>query len=285
MKQSKSLALMVCYIGKFPWYFKYFVHSCKYNPTVDFIILTDDDTYRGPLPENVKLIFTTLEEISAIATEKLGLPVQITFAYKLNGFKPAYGLMFPDILRDYDWWGYIDIDIILGDIRNFITDELLYNYELICPKPDWIPGCFLLFKNNNKMNSLFNHSKDHEKIFTSEKYYNFDETNFSQDYFSYGLTYLEVKTEIESMMHVIKKLESVSYIKPYFDLHMVDGNPGKLKCISGKMYYSNKFEVILYHLIKLKLNYTLKTNLTAVPDSFMISPTRIYHNKERTGVQ
>jgi len=279
MKHSKSLALIVCYIGKFPWYFKYFVHSCKYNPTVDFYILTDDDTYGGPLPENVKLVYTSLEEISVIATEKLGLPVQITYAYKLNDFKPAYGLMFSNILANYDWWGYIDIDIILGDIRNFITDELLDNYELICPKPDWIPGCFLLVKNNDKMNTLFRHSKDHEKIFTSEKYYNLDETNFSQDYFADGLTYLEVKTEIESMMHVVKKLEEVNFINPYFDLHMVDSNPGKLKWIDGKMYYSSRFEILLYHLIALKLFYAQNTNRIAVPNSFTISPTRIYHKK------
>lgn len=279
MEPDKSLALIVCYFGKLPWYFNYFVYSCKYNPTVDFFIITDDTGFCKPLPKNVKLIYKTLDEISILATEKLGFRVYIPYGYKLCDFKPAYGLIFSDMVGNYDWWGHIDLDIILGDIRNFITDELLDSYDLISVRPDWLPGCFLLFKNTGKTNTLFTHSKDFKKVFSSDKHYCFDETNFAHDDFTEGKSYLDVNTEIESMMHVVRRLEAAGYIKPYFDLHIIEGVPGKLKWENGKLFYRSKYEILLYHLIRLKKNYLPKTNRTYMPDSFAISPTKIYNIK------
>ena len=277
MKQYKSLALIICYFGKLPWYFTYFVHSCKYNPTIDFFIITDDPGFAGALPDNVKLVKTTLHEINKLAAKKLGFPVSIKYGYKFCDFKPAYGFIFSDLLSNYDWWGHADLDIIFGDIRNFMTDDLFDRFDLISVRPDWLPGCFLLFRNAEKTNTLFTHSKDYKKVFGSDEHFCFDETNFAHDEFSDGLTYLEVKTEVESMMHVVKKMEAIGYIKPYFDLHIIEGIPGKLKWINGKIYYRSKYEVLLYHLIKLKKYYRPKSNRIEVPDRFSISSTRIYH--------
>jgi len=279
MTQNKNLALIVCYMGQFPWYIDYFIHSSKYNPTVDFFIITNQTGYSKVLPVNVKLVHKTLDEISSLASEKLGFSVNITSGYKLCDFKPAYGFIFSEILQPYNWWGHVDLDIIFGNIRNFITDDLLDSYDLISVRPDWIPGCFLLFKNNQKMNSLFKHSKDYRKVFSSNIHYCFDETNFAHEAFEEGMAYHEIKTEIESMMHVVKKMEAENYIKPYFDLHIIEGVPGKLRWNNGKLFYRNKYEVLLYHLIRLKKNYAPKTTPINIPCSFTISPTNIYHNK------
>lgn len=280
MKENKSLALLVCYFGKLPWYFDYFIHSCKYNPTVDFFIVTDDTGFRKTLPENVKLIYKTLDEISTLATEKLGFPVCISYGYKLCDFKPAYGLIFSDILQSYDWWGHTDLDIIFGDIRTFMTNELLDNYDLVSVRPDFLHGCFLLFKNVDKINTLFTHSKDFKKVFSSDKHYCFDETNFAHDAFTDGKSYLEIDTEIESMTHVVRRLEATGYIKPYFDLHIIEGIPGKLKWENGKLFYRGKFEVLLYHLIRLKKRYKPKENHISISDRFAISPSKIYNLKK-----
>lgn len=281
MKQHKSLALLVCYLGKLPWYFDYFVHSCKYNPTVDFYIITDDKTWYKPLPANVKLIYKTFEEISMQASDSLGFNVKITFGYKLCDFKPAYGVIFSNILGRYDFWGHCDIDIILGNIREFITDELLEIYDMISVRPDWIPGCFLLYKNVDKMNRLFLHSKDYKKVFVSNKHHCFDETNFAHDEFKTGKPYTEIRTEVESMMHVVKKMEKEGHIKPLFDFFMIEGLPGKLKWQNGRMYYRNKYEILLFHLMYLKDIYNPMPLQKGVPDRFTISPTKIYHQQSR----
>jgi hypothetical protein len=274
-----KIAFLVCYFGKLPWYFDYFIHSCKYNPSVDFYIITDD-AYKKQYTSNVKFIHTNLKEISDLATQKLGFKVSITYGYKFCDFKPAYGYIFNDILNEYDFWGHGDIDIIFGNIRDFMTKEILSAYDIISVRPDWIPGCFVLFKNADKLNTLFKHSKDYKKVFTSNTHYCFDETNFEHDAFTEGKKYYEIDCEIESMMHVIQKLEAEDYIKVYYDLHIVEGIPGKLKWNKGRLLYRNKYEVLLYHLIRLKKIYAPKKEIKTVPDSFMITPSRILKYKQ-----
>jgi hypothetical protein len=277
LNPQKKIAVIICYLGKLPWYFEYYVFSCRFNPTIHFYIITDDNTYTKEVPSNIKIIITTLTEISALATEKLGFEVGIKNAYKLCDFKPAYGVIFSDILQSYDFWAFGDIDVIYGNIRNFITPELLEKYELISVRPDWIPGCFLLFKNIEKMNRLYTHSKDYQKVLTSDRHYCFDETNFAHDDFTDGKSYKDIHTEIESMMHVVKRMEEANWIKPYFDLFIIEGIPGKLKWANGKLIYRNRFEILLYHLIRLKKIYNPKRMTSRIPACFSISPTRIYH--------
>ena len=207
------------------------------------------------------------------------MKLTINHSYKLCDFKPAYGLIFEDLIKKYDFWGFGDIDVIYGNIRNFITKNLLENFDLISVRPDWTPGCFLLFKNEKKMNLLFKKSKDYEKVFTSDIHFCFDETNFAHDSFTEGKHYLQIDTEIESMMHVIKKLEEENYIKPFFDLFIIEGIPGKLIWNKGKMTYRNKYEILLYHLIELKSFYKPKKIPQPIPDYFTISQKKINYSK------
>ena len=274
---NKKLAFITCYIGKLPWYFDYFVHSCTYNPTVDFYVITDDKSCEKSVPHNVKLISNTLEDISLLATRKLEFAVNIKSGYKLCDFKPAYGIIFSELLKGYDFWGHCDIDIIFGNIREFITNELLEDHDLISVRPDWLTGCFLLYKNEARINTLYTYSKDYRKVFGSDKHYCFDETNFAHDAFSDGVSYLDIDTEIESMMHVVKKMETLNYVKPYFDLHIIEGLPGKLKWENGKMFYRGKYEILLYHMIHLKNRYQPRKAVSAIPDRFFISPAKIYY--------
>jgi len=78
MKQSGNIGFITCYFGELPWYFDYFINSCKYNPSVDFYIITNDHTYKNTVPKNVRLIYKTLDDVNAVATEKLGFEINIT---------------------------------------------------------------------------------------------------------------------------------------------------------------------------------------------------------------
>jgi hypothetical protein len=271
-----KIVIITCYFGKLPWYFKYFLHSCAYNSSIDFFIITNDHAFENKYPSNVHFVYQTLEQINTMASSKLTFTVRIENGYKFCDFKPAYGFLFSEIISGYDFWGHGDIDVIYGNIRNFITDEMMAAHDLISVRPDWAPGCFLLFKSTEKMNKLFMHSKDYKKVFSSNQHYCFDETNFQHDAFSDGKKYVAIPSEIESMMHVIRRLEESGYIKPYFDLHIIEGRPGRLKWDKGILTYKNGYEALLYHLIKLKEVYRPKSLSKKIPDTFHISPTRIY---------
>src|SRR4051812_31552989 len=112
MINTKSIALIICYYGKMPWYFDYFLHTLKYNPSVDLFLITDIPVDERSLPPNVKLIRMTLAEVNRLFTKKLGFKVEITKPYKLSEFKPASGYLFSHLLAGYDFWAPIDIDVV-----------------------------------------------------------------------------------------------------------------------------------------------------------------------------
>lgn len=97
-KQKQTIAVMTCWFGAYPWYFPYFIHSCTYNNTIDFYIITDNECPILNKPENVKIVCKTLDEIRSSASQKLGLTVNIDYPYKLCDFKPAYVFLFPEII-------------------------------------------------------------------------------------------------------------------------------------------------------------------------------------------
>ena len=279
MKKTPSIAIIICYMGKLPWYFDYFCLSCKFNPDIMFFVLTDNRDYDREIPDNVRLIYYSLEEINDLASVKLGFKTNITSPYKLCDFKPVYGLLFSELLSGFDHWGHGDIDIVYGDIRKFLTPEILINHDVIAVRDDFLTGYFLIFKNNEKCNHLFSMSKDFKKVLASSNHYCFDETNFEFAQFELGVHYSQIKSEIESMTHVVKRLAEEGTIKAYFDFHVIEGAYGKLYWNKGKLLYKNKFEVLLYHLIRFKNEYFPKSRPLLMPTSFRISPTRIYGEK------
>lgn len=277
-----NIGLLNCYFGSFPWYFKFFLKSCENNNSIEFIIFSDA-VWKHSLPGNVKIIPFTLQEFNLLATLKLQFKVEIREAYKLCDFKPAYGIIFEDYIRDFSFWGICDIDLIFGRIREFITEEKLKEYELISVRNDYPTGSFMIFKNNLKINRLFMKSKDYRMIFTSQKHFCFDECNFKHEYLQNGGDIFAINCEIESMHHVIKREEFDNKLKVHFDFLIIEGLPGQLKWDNGVLSYKNEYEVLMYHLILFKSNlYTHKFYVERIPDIFYIDKYLIRFNNIRT---
>ncbi|GGB11565.1 DUF6625 family protein [Puia dinghuensis] len=276
MEPKNKIVVLICYYGEFPWYFSYFLHSCKYNPSIDFRIFSDI-AHDFDLPPNVVIIKKSIEELKALASKKLNFTVNIDHPYKLCDFKPAYGLIFEDYTHGYQFWCQSDIDVIYGDVRNFMTDEFLDQYDFISLRHDYTTGCFALYRNTPRMKRLFMKSKDYETVFSSEKHYCFDECNFVWDELTHsGKTIFEVETEIESFTHIVKAAERDKEIRAHFDFILLEGLIGRIRFHQGKLIYKKVFEGILYHLYWLKRVYNPKTAPKSIPDTYLISPTRIY---------
>lgn len=256
IKSNSRIAFIITWFGEWPWYFPYFLHSCKYNPDIDFYIFSDNYLRESHCPQNVHLKKFSIDKFNRIASETLNLNIEITFPYKLCDFKPAYGLIYNDFISKYDYWGYCDIDIIWGDIREFMTDDLLQRYDVLSARHDYLTGSFALYKNNELNLNLFKQSRDYIKVFTNPSNYCFDETNYAFEEFGRKTHFSKIKTEIESMTHVVKRLESEKKLKVYFELQIIEGNPGNLNWNHGKLTFKDKFEIMYYHLIKLKDIYS-----------------------------
>lgn len=206
----KRIAFIFVYMGKFPDYFLW-LESCKYNESIDFIIFTDDQEDYC-YPPNVHVNYMTFDKLKMMIQEHFDFPIKILRAYKLCDFKPDYGEIFKDFLKEYDFWGHCDIDLIWGNIRHFITDELMENNVRIYPH-----GHCRLYKNAIEVNSMY-------RTLSAEGYLTYkevfvDETNMAFDEWS-GIT-------------AVMKLNYIPifYRRDYADLNWNNGN-----CIEEEFY-------------------------------------------------
>lgn len=276
----KKIVVITCYFGSFPWYFKYFLHSCMFNPTIDFFILTDSEQQFTNQPENVFFKKSSLKQIEELLSKKLSIKANISYPYKLCDVKPAYGFLFPEIIAGYDFWGHADIDVVYGDIRNFMTKKILNEYEVISSRHDYITGTFALFKNTLKVNTLFMQSKDYKRVFSNEKHFCFDECNFLCKQLEAGKSIYELPYDVESMTHVVRRLSDQDKLKAFFDFIIVEGTPGKVRWHKGKILYKDTYEAMFYHLIKFKTACKKQVVLNPIPDTFYFTPTKISTKKK-----
>lgn len=272
---EKKIAILTAWYGPYPWYFPYFIHSCSFNPSVDFIMITDTKEIIENKPDNVIIIDMSMETLKELASQKIGFEVNIDYPYKLCDIKPAYGLIFEDYLKEYEFWGHADVDLVYGNIRGFITDELLEEYDIISSRHDYITGSFALFRNNSLINNLFRESKDYKQVFSSSEHYCFDECNFQFEYLNEGYSIFDVPAEVQSMTYVIKDAERKGIIKPFFDFMIVEGTPGRIKFNNGILTYRDTYEVLFYHLIKFKVDCKTPILLNPIPDNYMFTPKKI----------
>lgn len=245
------------YIGPLPWYFKLFLKSCELNDSIDFLIFSDQNI-SDVIPSNIETTFLDLEGFNELASEKLDLDINLRSAYKLCDFKPAYGKIFNDYISEYDIWGICDIDTILGNIRNFFNTTLLNNYDVFSVRNDYPTGFFMLFRNNEKINSLFEKSKDYKKVLTSKEHFCFDECNFQHERLSLGEDLANIPFTIESFHNVLVKQEEKNELKVFREFMVIEGIPGKMVWTQGLLIYKQNFEVLLYHLINFKSNKNSK---------------------------
>lgn len=170
--KNYSICIVGVYFGKLPEYFNLWLESCKRNKDIDFLVVGDNELV--DLPQNIKCIKMSLPEMKELAQYKLGMQISLERPYKCCDFKVVYGIIFEDYLKEYDFWGHCDFDLIFGDLRKFFTDEILTTYDRILPL-----GHLSLYRNTAEVNNRYKLTGsivgDYVTVFTSDKNFAFDE--------------------------------------------------------------------------------------------------------------
>lgn len=206
---------IVCWYGKFPYWFNIWERSCELNYDYDFFIITDQK-YKTRV-NNIKIINMSMDSINKLIKSKLKIEFQIKNPYKFCDYKPTYGLLFEEMIKDYDFWGHCDIDLIFGKISNFISDEDLSKYEMINRL-----GHFCLYRNNEKLNKLF--MKDGGKFTYKEALGNKESYAFD---------------EYTGMNLIVKNNNiKIKYIKQFADLYTKNK---RYKVVGHKNYRNQAF--------------------------------------------
>ncbi|UCC95840.1 MAG: hypothetical protein JSW40_03605 [Candidatus Omnitrophota bacterium] len=171
----KSICLVVPYFGQWPRHVNLYLETCRYNPTIDWLFFADC-VMPNDVSQNIKFFKMDLQIFNSLASKKLGLKINLKNVYKLCDFRPAYGIIFEDYLNEYDFWGYADIDVIYGDIRRFLTDDILGTYDIISARKEFLAGHFTLYRNCDRINRLYEKATRYKMVFSDvEKHYSFDE--------------------------------------------------------------------------------------------------------------
>lgn len=127
-------AAVCCYFGQWPEYFQFWLKSCSYNDKIDFYLVSDIPTNGYEVPENVHIVTKTFAQVQELVRTKFPeISVSLDRPYKLCDFKTAYGYIFEDLFKGYDYWGFYDIDTIWGDILKFIPDNEDSHFVKIFP--------------------------------------------------------------------------------------------------------------------------------------------------------
>ncbi len=160
--------IVICpYFGRLPKYFRLWLESCKQNDFITFEIITDDDTHYDT-PSNVHIRIESFENFVDQMQNVFDFPICVGTPYKLCDYKPAYGYIFSDLIEEYDFWGYCDFDLILGDLRRFID----FRYDKI----NYLSH-FCLIKNTPELRSAFMTEDEisYKEIFSTNIHMVFDE--------------------------------------------------------------------------------------------------------------
>jgi hypothetical protein len=165
--------LLAGYFGRLPSHFDCVLRSCEFNPSIQWVILTDDPTPHE-LPKNVRLQQATVPELRTLFCRKLGFEVSLEHAYVLCDFRPAFGQLFGEIFSGFDFWGHCDLDVIFGDLRHFLRPEILERHDRILQR-----GHLSIYRNTDEVNRYFMKSApgamDYREVFRDPEYRGFDE--------------------------------------------------------------------------------------------------------------
>ena len=171
MSRNK-IAVIIPYFGKLPDNYDYWEKTALKNDSVDFILFTDN---ARDSKKNIRIIKMSFRQYTDALREKISDKIVCPKPYKLCDFKPAIGVLWKELLVDYDFWGFCDLDLLFGNIRKFITDDILDKNDKI-----FITGHFSLYRNTKQMNELFMDKGEYpeynyEEAFTVKEACYFDE--------------------------------------------------------------------------------------------------------------
>lgn len=173
-----KVAQVIPYFGKWPEWIELYFYSCGRNPMVDFIFYTDCS-----LPQhrykNTIFRHCSYDDYCQIVSECLGIDYHCRQSYKLTDLKPFLGFIHKDDFKEYDFWGFGDLDLVYGNLGMMLNESNLNHYDVITTHNYHIAGHCCFFRNTEYYRNLCFNIKDWKQKLIDEKPLSMDELDFS----------------------------------------------------------------------------------------------------------
>ena len=169
----KSIVIIFPYFGTLPVQYKMWRASALANTTIDFLFFTDSDIEQA---QNIFVHKMQFYEFQRIVQKAFDFPIILDRPYKLCEYKQSYGYILQDYIKDYDFWGFGDLDLVYGDLRFFFTEDVLSRKFLL----GW--GHLTLLHNDEDTNTYFMKQvkgyQNYKDAFTTNEITFFDEYGY-----------------------------------------------------------------------------------------------------------
>jgi len=127
------------------------------------------------------LFFTDREMFVNRVKKRLDLDINLQpGTSKSHDLRSAFGVLFKDELKGYDYWGITDLDCVYGRVDQFVSDRDLEPLDIWSNHVDYICGPWTLFKHRTKVNTMFarvpgwrdfmQHDTDHPGRWTEQEF-------------------------------------------------------------------------------------------------------------------
>ena len=152
---SARIGLIMLVLGSsFPPWWPFLVMSYAHNPICQLIVVHTGDAVQQEqqqqqgaegghvLYKHVPLQALKVRFMSKIGASAVQVDAKLASGKGLSDLKPLYGKIFDDFLPEqtYTHWGWVDWDILLGDLSSVVPRALLWQYDAIT-----FPGATLGF--------------------------------------------------------------------------------------------------------------------------------------------
>lgn len=182
ISNKPRIALIIPYFGKFPEWMELYLYTCSRNPQIDFHYYTDckipDKIYPNTIFHEI-----TFTEYYSLINNTLNISfgsVSHNKAFKLCDIRPFLCLLHPQILSEYEWWGWGDIDVIYGDLSQLINTKNLSRYNLITTHIKCTAGHFTILKSTSKFSNICMKIHNWKKLLENPNPMWVDEVAFSE---------------------------------------------------------------------------------------------------------
>ena len=148
-----KIAIIIPYFGRWPIWIDLYFKSCSFNSFIDWHFFTDC-VVPSENADNIYFHSSTFTDYCKTVSDKLEITFNPKNPYKLCGLRPFYAFIHKDLLTEYDFWGWGDVDVIWGDIASFYTDSVLKKYDVLSTHADRLSGHLAILRNTPKYTEL-----------------------------------------------------------------------------------------------------------------------------------
>ena len=169
----QKIVIIFPYFGNLPPQYRAWRATALCNPSIDFMFFTDADVDPA---ENIIIHKMQFSAFQQIVQKAFDFQITLNRPYKLCEYKQSYGYILQDYIKDYDFWGFGDLDLVYGDLRFFFTEDVLSHKFLL----GW--GHLTLLHNDEDTNTYFMKQvqgyQNYKDAFTTNKITFFDEFGY-----------------------------------------------------------------------------------------------------------